>query len=300
MTIAGRRVAAVATDALCLGLGRRAVIRAARYVLLRARLDYPNEIAVNGESALQRWVLGLAPDGQIHVADVGANVGLWSRSMLAAASAAGRADDLRLHAFEPDAWACARLARTLDGAAAAISAVALSDRQGSTAFHVIAPGAGTNSLHPSPAATAAAETVPTVTLDSYAERSGVARFALVKIDTEGHDLSVLRGARSLLAEHRITVVQFEYNHRWVFARAFLRDAFDFLADLGYQIGKLTPKGVEFYPGWDADLETFVEGNYVACDPALARRLPVVPWWKEWSAGEASLDRGCPAERAEQS
>jgi hypothetical protein len=32
----------------------------------------------------------------------------------------------------------------------------------------------------------------------------------------------------------------------------------------------------------ADLETFVAGNYVACDPAIARRLPVVPWWKELS------------------
>jgi FkbM family methyltransferase len=279
MTIAGRRVAAVATDAACRALGRRAVIRAARYVLLRARLDYPNEMTSNGESALQRWVLGLAPDGNVHVADIGANVGLWSRSMLAAASAAGRADDLRLHAFEPDPWACARLARALDAAPAAVSAVALSDRHGSMAFHVVAPGAGTNSLHPSPSTTAAAETVPTVTLDSYAARSGVPRFALVKIDTEGHDLTVLHGARALLTERRIAVVQFEYNHRWIFAGAFLRDAFEFLADLGYQIGKLTPKGVEFYPGWDADLETFAEGNYVACDPTTAGRLPAVRWWK---------------------
>ena len=69
----------------------------------------------------------------------------------------------------------------------------------------------------------------------------------MKIDTEGHDLTVLRGARTLLADHRVAVVQFEYNHRWVFARAFLRDAFDFLASLGYLVGKLTPKGVEFYP-----------------------------------------------------
>ena len=69
-----------------------------------------------------------------------------------------------------------------------------------------------------------------------------ARFALVKIDTEGHDLTVLRGARAMLAEHRIAVVQFEYNHRWVFARAFLRDAFEFLADLGYRGRQAHPEG----------------------------------------------------------
>jgi methyltransferase FkbM-like protein len=64
------------------------------------------------------------------------------------------------------------------------------------------------------------QSVITTTLDRYAGQSGVARFALVKIDAEGHDLAVLRGARGLLAEHRITVAQFEYHRRWILARSF--------------------------------------------------------------------------------
>jgi hypothetical protein len=47
-----------------------------------------------------------------------------------------------------------------------------------------------------------------------------------------------------------------------------------LAPLGYSLGKLTPRGVEFYPGWDAELETFVEGNYVACVPPGSRASAV--------------------------
>ena len=101
----------------------------------------------------------------------------------------------------------------------------------------------------------------------------------MKIDAEGHHLTVLRGGRALLAEQRITVTQFECNHRWVLARLFLRDAFEFLLALGYRVGKLTPRGVEFYPDWDADPETFVEGNYLACDPEVAAELPAVTWWK---------------------
>jgi FkbM family methyltransferase len=262
-------------------VGRRAVVRTARYVLLRARLDYPNDLSSNGESALQRWILRFSQPGeQVHVADVGANVGRWSESMLAAASRAGRETDLWLHAFEPDSRAFARLTEALHGTRTTLSRTALSDRQGTSPFHVVAPAAGTNSLYPVPDANQTApEKVATTTLDSYAERSGVARFALVKIDAEGHDLAVLRGARALLAEHRIAVAQFEYNHRWVLARFFLRDAFEFLLALGYRVGKLTPRGVEFYPGWEADLETFVEGNYLACDPKVAAELPVVTWWK---------------------
>ena len=65
-------------------------------------------------------------------------------------------------------------------------------------------------------------------------------------------------------------------------RSFLRDAFELLGPLGYRLGKLTPHGVEFYPGWDAELETFVEGNYLACVPQVAERLPSVVWWKSAS------------------
>jgi FkbM family methyltransferase len=276
-----RRAAAIATDLTCQAVGRRNVVRTARYVLSRARLDYPNDLSVNGESALQGWILGFSQAGeQVHVADVGANVGRWSESMLAAASKAGRETDLRLHAFEPDSGAFARLAETLGGRPASVNRTALSDREGTSLFHMVGPAAGRNSLYPLPdAGRTAQETVVTTTLDSYAERSGIARFALVKVDAEGHDLAVLRGARALLAERRIRVAQFEYNHRWVFARFFLRDAFELLLEFGYRVGKLTPRGVEFYPGWDPDLETFAEGNYLACDPEATASLPTVTWWK---------------------
>jgi FkbM family methyltransferase len=276
-----RRATAIATDLARRVAGRRTVVGPPRCILSRVRLDYPNDMSTNGESAPQRWILRFSQSGeQIDVADVGANVGLWSESMLAAASKAGRETDLRLHAFEPDSRAFARLAEALDGRPASLSKTALSDKQGTSLFYVVAPAAGTNSLYPAPEAhPAAQESVVTTTLDSYAEQSGVARFALVKIDTEGHDLAVLRGARTLFAERRIAVAQFEYNHPWILGRFFLRDAFEFLLALGYRVGKVTPRGVEFYPGWDADLETFVEGNYLACDPEVAEKLPTVTWWK---------------------
>ena len=278
---AARRAAAIATDFTGPVAGRRTVVQTARYVLSRARPDYPNDLSINSESALQRWLLRLSQaKGQIHVVDVGANVGRWSKSMLAAASKAGRETDLRLHAFEPDSRAFARLAEALDGRQASRSKTALSDRQGTSPFYVVAPAAGTNSLYSVPEANPVPrEYVVTTTLDAYAEQSRVARFALVKIDAEGHDLAVLRGARTLLAEYRIAVAQFEYNHRWILGRFYLRDAFEFVLALGYRVGKVTPRGVEFYPGWDTDLETFVEGNYLACDPEVASELPAVTWWK---------------------
>jgi FkbM family methyltransferase len=277
-----RRAAATATDLACRIVGRRQIVRISRFVLLRARLDVPNEMSTNGEASLQRWMLDLSARGDsIHIVDVGANVGQWAAAMLAAAREAGRLDDLDLHSFEPSSFSFARLSEAFREQRVSLIRAALSERSGSLTLHVVAPGAGTNSLHKSPdvLGNASTEEVPTMTLDAYAERADLDCISLVKIDAEGHDLAVLRGARGLFAARRISVAQFEYNHRWVYAHFFLRDAFDLLEPLGYRIGKLTPFGVEFYPRWDADLETFVEGNYVACEHKVAERLPSVTWWK---------------------
>lgn len=201
--------------------------------------------------------------------------------MVTAARRVGRLDDLDLHALEPSSYTFGCLSEKFRGSQVKLAQIALSERTGSSTLHVTAPGAGSNSLHSSPGASAyvATEQVVTTTLDAYADRFRLDTIALIKIDTEGHDLAVLRGAHRLLAENRITIAQFEYNHRWVDARSFLRDAFELLVPLGYHIGKLTPRGVEFYPRWDAELETFIEGNYVACTPAAARSLPAIAWWK---------------------
>jgi hypothetical protein len=45
---------------------------------------------------------------------------------------------------------------------------------------------------------------------------------MIKIDAEGHDLAVLRGGQQLLKTHAISVLQFEYNHRWIYSRTYLR------------------------------------------------------------------------------
>lgn len=278
-----RKIAAIGTGFMCGVVGRRQVVRTSRFILNHARLDVPNDPESNGEYLLQRWTLSQAASGSpIHVIDAGANVGEWSAAMLRAAEEEGLANDLWLHAFEPSAYTFDRLSERIRAQRARLNRLALSDQAGESVLHIAAPAAGINSLHRLPGISdnGVTETVSATTLDDYAEHEGIPYFALVKIDTEGNDVAVLKGARSLFNGQRIALTQFEYNSRWIYARCFLRDAFDFLGPLGYRIGKLTRNGVEFYPAWDADLETFIEGNYVACTETAATCLPSIEWWKK--------------------
>jgi hypothetical protein len=82
----------------------------------------------------------------------------------------------------------------------------------------------------------------------------------------------------MLKRQAIGVLQFEYNHRWIGGRWFLRDAFDLLLPLGYALGKITPRGIEFYDRWHYELETFREANYLACTPSHVPTFPSIGWW----------------------
>jgi len=128
---------------------------------------------------------------------------------------------------------------------------------------VVCEGAGTNSLHQdSTAVHTQSIVIDTNTIDHYFQENNIKMVHLLKCDTEGHDMEVLRGAQDALRHELIRVLQFEYNHRWVFSRNFLKDVFDLVAGLPYAIGKVTPSRVEFYSEWHPELERFFEANFL--------------------------------------
>jgi FkbM family methyltransferase len=61
------------------------------------------------------------------------------------------------------------------------------------------------------------------TLDEFCHTNGIAFIDFLKVDTEGHDLDVLRGGSVMLDEGRIGTIQFEFNEMNVISRVFLRD-----------------------------------------------------------------------------
>lgn len=107
-----------------------------------------------------------------------------------------------------------------------------------------------------------------IRLDDFLQNQlKIERIRLLKTDTEGNDLSVLRGAKRLILEHAIDVIQFEFNEMNVFARVFFRDFVDLLN--GYRFYRLLPDGAvslgEYYP---ASFELFAFQNIAAVREGL--------------------------------
>jgi FkbM family methyltransferase len=83
--------------------------------------------------------------------------------------------------------------------------------------------------------------VPVTTLEALAADYGLERIHLLKIDTEGHELYVMRGGRRLFEEGRIDVVHFEFNEMNIISRTFARDFLPYLE--AYTFFRMLPNGL---------------------------------------------------------
>jgi FkbM family methyltransferase len=198
------------------------------------------------------------------ILDVGANVGEWTSDLLAISN--NLHIPCRVYSFEPCLETFALLSARVGGCPnVTLINNACSSRPGTATMHVYGSGFGTNSLaEPIDDRGTISEEVHLTTIDLYCETNAIKSIDLLKIDAEGHDFEVITGASEMLVRQAIRIIQFEYNQRWIGSRNYLRDVFSFLTPKGYVVGKLTGEQVEFYPYWKWELETYTEGNYVAC------------------------------------
>ena len=257
---------------------RRLAWRAGRRLYRDARGEGRNDLAQNGETYVQACVLGGSAPGvpALTVFDVGANRGAWTQAFLDQLSESQMAK-VRLFAFEPIPATRARLeeavARMRGRRIVEVLPLAMSDQRRTAEMLVLSESGGTNTLEFDAAMGAGARgrvTVETTTLDHFCSSRGIDRVNLLKCDAEGHDSHIIKGALPLLASGRIDVLQFEYNHRWIYARAFLKDVFDLADGLPYRVARIRPHHVEVFEAWHPELDRFFEANYLLVhEPALA-------------------------------
>jgi FkbM family methyltransferase len=182
------------------------------------------------------------------VIDVGANIGQYT---LLAAMQTGSGG--RVYAFEPDPLNAGALERSISrngfGERVDLLRFAVADRSGEAILRVRADRTRSHLLRDEVTCRQSdAISVRTITLDEFAEERGLDRLDVVKVDAEGADLAVLRGAEHAIRRFRPGLLMVEhdpdsllaygerpealpafvealgYNHRFVNARGIFRQA----------------------------------------------------------------------------
>ena len=190
------------------------------------------DAALNGEQRfLNSWLHRWQGVSEFTIFDVGANDGDFAESCRRACPTA------RIHAFEPNPQTYGRLeGRFRDDRRVRTSRVALGDERTRAVLFDYEGARGTEH------ATLTAEAfdaiyhtqmrgvqVDVLTIDDYVAQEGLERIDYLKIDTEGHELPVLKGARQMIADRSIGCIQFEWNSH----HALRGDTF-------YEVGQLLP------------------------------------------------------------
>jgi FkbM family methyltransferase len=213
------------------------------------------DMYANGELHFARSILREKVDAVAF--DVGANRGEWSAAILEINPS------IQVHCFEPCGSAFRKLmARDLPGKVVRNN-FGLSSRPGVQKMFIFGNAHTKNSLHPRlDRESKAHEEVRLETLVDYCVQHDISAVHYLKVDVEGHELDVLLGAKEMLAEQRIHIVQFEYGEAYVAAGVLLKDVVEFMADFDYDLYKLMPRGLILIGGYDTKLENFLNSNYV--------------------------------------
>lgn len=202
--------------------------------------------------------------------DVGANDGETTATIL------GRLPSAKVIAFEPFATAYDKLVQRYKGfSKVRVENMALGDAPGTAELNLYSGDRMNSLLNLNDSAESpmsgfrkvGAKPVNVDTLDNYCHINAIPRIHLLKIDTQGYDLNVLKGAERLLRSGSINVIQIEINFVPMYARqASFSELHGFLTSHGYRI-------VDFYN------HVWLKGHAAWCDACY-----VLPESFEASAG----------------
>ncbi|HEV7743973.1 MAG TPA: FkbM family methyltransferase [Pyrinomonadaceae bacterium] len=110
--------------------------------------------------------------------------------------------------------------------------------------------------------TSASERIQVQTIDRFCEVEGIERIEFLKLDVEGHELAVLRGAQRMLRDRRIKMIQFEFGPANIYSRTFFYDFWSLLAE-DFELFRIVPNGIVPIRYYGEHLEVFLTTNYLA-------------------------------------
>ncbi len=197
------------------------------------------------------------------VFDVGANKGEWTKAILSLGPK-------MVYMFEPQQSCVDAYLRPMESNRCKVIQSAVGEQEGESAFYSPCENAGNASIYNRRDSYFAGQdfrrsNVRVSTLDTFIEDVGITRVDFLKIDVEGHEFYVLKGARNAIKRGVIRAIAFEFGSAGIYARVFFRDIWDFLTENGYRIRRIVPGGglVEIDSYYE-DLEHFRGvSNYIA-------------------------------------
>lgn len=176
------------------------------------------------------------------VLDIGANVGAYSKSIRSANPI------VQIHAFEPHPKTYLKLTENMASLSVRTYNVAVGSGAGQLSLFDYAEEDGSSHaslyrdviehIHKE---RSTRHEVKVISLDTFMVDHGIEQVALLKIDTEGHELEVLQGFQRFIRANKVELIQFEFNEMNIISKVSFRDFWELLPN--YDFFRMLPDGL---------------------------------------------------------
>lgn len=224
-------------------------------------LNYENSV-VNGENYLLKFIYKIYGDNPITLVDIGANIGSYSRKFR------NIFKNATIYCMEPNPNTFKLLnniAETWDLNVFNVGCGEIEEDR--LLFDYDPRGSSHASLYKEVIAEIHHENPETynvkiITLNNFVKNQSISKIHLLKIDTEGNEIFILKGGKQLIESNLIDIIHFEFNEMNVISRVFFRDFLEIFHN--YNLYRLLQNGLlplfEYCPVY---YEIFAYQNIVA-------------------------------------
>lgn len=221
----------------------------------------------DGEMEVMKYVHGKKAHGNFILFDVGANVGKYTRAL--AEEFGSRA---AIYSFEPSPKTFQTLSRNIASYEVCtgktnLQNIGLGDTSGEVSLFTDADNSGLASVYQRRldhfnVSMDKKETVTLKTLDEFCEKNNIGSIDFLKMDVEGHELSVLHGAKKMLAKKAIQYIQFEFGGNNIDSRTFFQDFYYLLKD-DFKLFRVVKDGLHPITEYRESYECFLCSTFFA-------------------------------------
>lgn len=204
-----------------------------------------------------------------NIVDIGGNIGAYSQELRS------HFPDAKIVAFEPSTEAAEKFShRFADDPKVTLIQSAVGKMKGTATLYSDFESSGLASLTNRRLDHfginfANTQEVQVITLDEWFNRSEIIP-DFIKIDVEGHELDVLSGGEQVISTTKL--IQFEFGGCNIDTRTFFQDFYYFFKDAGFQLFRITPKGLDSIEKYSEEDEYFATTNYLAVNTRLVKKF----------------------------
>ncbi|AWV99686.1 FkbM family methyltransferase [Arcticibacterium luteifluviistationis] len=192
--------------------------------------------------------------------DIGANVGTYTQTLLK-----NFPKNSRIFSFEPSKKTFQELKKNIGAEEINLFNVGLGERPESINLYSTDNNSTLASAYQRTSdenETLNIEKIEIITLDNFCQDNNIDNIDFMKVDVEGYEINVFKGASESLSNKIIKTIQFEFGGTQIQARVFLKDFYDLLSP-NYILFRILKDGLEPIEKYNERLENFNYSNYLA-------------------------------------